>query len=173
MNFNVAGPKKGLIDLRIKGGTSNFYGAYDYFETSGIVSNPANGNNYIDFSFPLKEMLSQQQYSHMAIANNKTHGHGMKLEARFKNLDGSNQWSQWEQLDQATFKHRCTPQLQGGLQGGNGGGIHGYNNGNNGGNTPAINGTIQTQPVDPSPAPKLDKVQPKPATQQMQFYNNN
>ena len=132
MNFTIAGGKQGIIDLRVKA-VSNQYADYGhYFVTSGIVKKPENGGGHLDFSFPLKEMLSQQKYSWMMTLNNKTYNHNMQIEARYKNFDGSNEWSNWQQYDHAVYKHRCTPQLNGQLGQGNNGGIGGYNDGNNG-----------------------------------------
>ena len=145
VNFNIAGGKQGVVDLRIKA-VSNQYADYgNYFETSGIVKNPQNGGGFLDFSFPLKEMLSQDKYSWMAIANGKTYSHNMRIEARFKNFDGSNEWSAWKDYGTAVFKHRCTPQVTVPM-GGNSGKI-GYDNGGN--DTPHLNGVLQAQPVMP------------------------
>lgn len=149
VNFNVAGGKQGLVDLRIKS-VSNQYADYgDYFEESGIAKSPNNGGGFLDFSFPLKEMLSQDKYSYMAISNNKTYSHNMKIEARYKNFEGGN-WSQWKDYDTAVFKHRCTPVVV--PTGGNGGKI-GYDNS---GSAPKLNGTIQAVPASPKP---IDKIQ--------------
>ena len=161
INYKVAGGKQGLIDLRVKQ-VSHQYAPYGtYFETAGIAKNPKSGNTgHVDFYFPLKEILSQPQYAVMAVANNKWHQHSMQIEARFKNFDGSNEWSEWEEFDHGTFKHRCTPKLSPNLIGGNNGGIGGYQGQNQGGN--AGPGKIQAQPIDLSPAPKPNKIQAKP-----------
>ncbi|MBX2833390.1 MAG: hypothetical protein KTR28_00295 [Micavibrio sp.] len=148
MNFNVAGGKKGQIDLRVKG-VSNTY-AMDgvYFQTSGIVKNPQNGGGFLEFNFPLKEMLSQDNYAFMAVSNNKTWNHNMKIEARYKNFDGSNQWSQWTEFDGKVFKHRCTPQLNPQLKGAVNGGVKAYDNG--GDKTPKLD--VQIKPSKPARA---------------------
>ena len=110
INFQVSGSTTGLIDLRVVQ-VSNQYALYGtYFETTGIVKNPKNGGGHLDFRFPLKDMLSQQKYSYMAIANNKTYEHNMRIEARYKNMQGGT-WSAYKPFGTATFKHRCTPQL--------------------------------------------------------------
>lgn len=128
MNFTVSGGKQGEIDLRVAA-VSNTYGAYgNYFETAGIVKNPKNGGGYLDFTFPLKEMLAQDKYAYMAIADNKTYSHNMRIEARYKNLEDGT-WSAWKQFDTAVFKHRCTPQVNVPMGGNNGGKIGGFDNG--------------------------------------------
>lgn len=158
VNFNIAGGKQGLIDLRIAS-VSNQYADYgNYFETAGIAKNPNNGGGHLDFSFPLKEMLSQEKYSWMVELNNKTYSHNMRIEARFKNFDGSNQWSQWQEFDTAVFKHRCVPQLAPQLQGGLNGSVGGFQNGDN--DSPKPGGTIQAMPV--TPKQPVDKIQAQP-----------
>jgi hypothetical protein len=156
VNFNVAGGKQGLIDLRIKEEGNQYADYGNFFETSGIAKNPQNGGS-LDFSFPLKEMLSQDKYAFMMQLNNKTYSHNMVIEARFKNFDGSNEWSQWKEYDNAVFKHRCTPQLSPNL-GGNNGGIGGYDNGGQGNAKPTFD---KVQPANPGPKP-LDKIKAAP-----------
>ncbi|MGD2118140.1 MAG: hypothetical protein PVG66_07265 [Chromatiales bacterium] len=158
MNFKIAGGKQGLVDLRVKA-VSNQYAAYgNYFETTGIVKNPKNGGGHLDFSFPLKEMLSQNKYAFMMQLNNKTYNHNMRIEARFKNFDGSNQWSQWQDYDQAVFKHRCTPQVA--VPMGGAGGKMGFDNG---GTIPKLN-KVQPNTSPKPPRGPLGKVAPIEAT---------
>lgn len=110
INFQVSGSETGLMDLRVVA-VSNQYAAYgNYFATEGIVNNPKNGGGHLDFRFPLKEMLSQNQYSWMAIADNQTHSHNMRIEARYKNMQNGT-WSAFKPFGTAVFKHRCTPQV--------------------------------------------------------------
>jgi hypothetical protein len=149
VNFNVAGGKQGLVDLRIKEEGNQYADYGNFFETSGIVKDPKNAG-HLDFSFPLKEMLSQDKYAFMMQLNNQTYSHNMVIEARFKNFDSSNEWSQWKEYDNAVFKHRCTPQV---IPQGQNGGMGGYNNGGN--TPPPINGTIRAVPTSPKPIDKI------------------
>jgi len=150
VNYSITGDEVGEMDFRIVA-KSNQYADYGtYYEELGIAKNPQNTgmNQHFDFEFPLKELLSQDKYSYMAISNNKTYNHNMLLQARFKPALG--QMSQWKDMDTAIFKHRCVPQLSGQLQGGNNGGIQGYDNGNS---NPVINGTIKALPQTTAPKP--------------------
>lgn len=109
MNFTVSGGKKGVIDLKVEA-VSNQYAAYgNYFETAGMVRDPKNGNSHLDFSFPLKEMLSQDKYSYMTQPN-KTYYHNMRIKARYRDFD-SNNWTEYKDFGTAVYRHRCTPQL--------------------------------------------------------------
>ncbi|MEH6631543.1 MAG: hypothetical protein V7776_11975 [Halopseudomonas aestusnigri] len=158
INFQESGGKKGLMDLRVKA-VSNQYADYGYyFETQGIINDPKN-NSHLDFSFPLKEMLSQDKYSWMVTLSNKTYNHNMRVEVRHKNLEGGN-WGQWKQYDTAVFKHRCVPQLNDKLIGRDNGSVGGYSNGQVPITAKPILGTkpklvpINKFKVQPVPAPK-------------------
>lgn len=169
VNYNITGDEMGEMDFRIVA-KSNQYADYGtYYQTLGIAKNPKNSgmNQHFDFEFPLKELLSQDKYSYMAISDNKTYNHNMLLQARSKPALG--QMSQWQDMDTAIFKHRCVPQLSGQL--GNQGGVQGYDNGKA---DPVFNGTIKATPLAPkidgvrapltTPTPKsLDKAAPVPA----------
>ncbi|WP_409523698.1 hypothetical protein [Nitrincola sp. MINF-07-Sa-05] len=171
VNFQTGGGKDGLMDMRVKA-VSNQYADYGYyFDTQGIMIQ-ANKSSHIDFSFPLKEMLSENKYSYMAISNGTTHNHNMLVQVRYKNQQDG-QWSQWQNYDTAVFKHRCTPQVAVPM-GGNGGKV-GFGSGGN--NPPAVNGinsratseaadkTINAAPVAPKPVGTINNapVAPKPA----------
>ncbi len=147
VNYNITGDEMGEMDFRIVA-YSNQYADYGtYYQNLGVAKNPKNAghNQHFDFAFPLKELLSQQKYSWMAISNNTTYNHNMLLQARSKPQFG--QMSQWKDMDTAIFKHRCVPQLNGQL--GNQGGVQGYDNGNE----PVFNGTIKAAPLTPTPKP--------------------
>ena len=159
INLQTGGGKDGLMDLRVKA-VSNQYADYGfYFDTQGIMKQ-ANKSSHIDFSFPLKEMLSQNQYSYMAISNGTTHNHNMLIQVRYKDQEDG-QWSQWQDYDSAVFKHRCTPQVAVPI-GGSGGKV-GF--GNNENTPPAINSTIKATSVAPKPNDpgKITPLVPTPA----------
>lgn len=169
VNYHMSGDEMGEMDFRINS-YSNQYADYGvYYEELGVLKNPelAGNNSHFDFQFPLKEMLSQQKYSWMAISDNKTYNHNMVLQIRYRPQLG--QMTQWKDVDTAIFKHRCVPQLSGQL-GGNQGGIQGYDD--NQPKPPVINGTIQAKPLPkpmgirapvevPKPTPEPLPVQPK------------
>ena len=180
INLQGSGSEQGQIDLRVAA-VSNVYAAYgNYFETSGIINNPANGSAHVDFYFPLKEMLANDKYSYMTQANNKTWNHNMRVEARYKNLQNGT-WSEWKNFDSATFKHRCTPGVNPGV---NNGGIQ-YNNQqpnapmgikanpepkaplNIKAAEPKASLNLKAQPLSPEPKPQL-KLQAKPLEPQQQ-----
>ncbi|WP_438969731.1 hypothetical protein, partial [Methylophaga sp.] len=156
VNYQMSGNASGIMDFRIKA-YSNQYADYGvYHEELGIQKNPelAGMNSFFDFEFPLKELLSQDKYSWMAIHNNKTHNHNMVLQARYKSPLG--QMGQWKDLDTATIKHRCVPQMNTVIPQ-NGNGVGGYQNGDN-------NDARGVKPLRATPTPKtLDKVAPIPA----------
>jgi len=168
MNFTVSGGKKGVIDLKVEA-VSNQYAAYgNYFETTGMVRDPKNGNSHLDFSFPLKEMLSQDKYSYMTLPN-KTYNHNMRIKARYRDFD-SNSWTEYKDFGTAVFKHRCTPQLKPSL-GNNPGQIKGFQNQDNGNRdilkrAPAAPvKPMQIKKPEPAPAPKpigIKAKQPEP-----------
>ena len=152
MNFQVSGSERGLIDLRVAA-VSNTYGAYPaYFTTTGMIRDPKNGGGYLDFEFPLKELISQQKYSYMTQVN-KTWNHNMRIEARYKNLENGT-WSEYKPFDTAVFRHRCTPVINPGV--GNGGGVQGFDNSPDTPKLPAIK-----QPL-PTPKPGFDKASQAP-----------
>ncbi len=157
MNFTISGGKQGLVDLRVAA-ISNTYGAYgNYFETSEIAKNPKTGGGYLDFSFPLKAILSQDKYSYMAIADSKTYTHNMRIEARYKNYEDGT-WSEWKQYDTAVFKHRCTPSVAVST----GGQIGGFDNGDDKGGDKKLK-LAPNQGGDPSPSLQIKAPEPKPA----------
>lgn len=136
INFQFSGNGDGLLDLRVVPDSSNVYGTTPgpYANFSSLPVN-AKATKHIDFAFPLIQILSQDQYAYMAASSNKTWSHNMRLEGRFKKDGG--EWSQWEELDTAVFKHRCTPQVN--VQMGGNGGKIGFDNGNGGnGETPKL-----------------------------------
>ena len=144
VNYHMSGDEMGEMDFRINS-YSNQYADYGvYYEHLGVLKNPklAGNHQHFDFEFPLKEMISQQKYSWMAISNNNTHNHNMVLQMRYKPASG--QMTQWQDMDTAIFKHRCVPQLNGQLGGGQGG-IQDYDD--NQPKPPVLNGTIQAKPL--------------------------
>lgn len=156
VNYHMSGDELGTVDFRINS-YSNQYADYGiYYEKLNVVKNPkaAGGNSHLDFEFPLKELLSQQKYSWMAIHNNKTHNHNMVLQVRYKPQSG--EMTQWQDFDTAIFKHRCVPQVN--VPMGGVGGKIGYDN-NGGGSKP-----LQVKPIQVNPTPKpLGKAAPQPA----------
>lgn len=155
MNFQMSGSEMGEIDVRVVG-ASNFGPQETYFETTGVVTNPKGGDSYLDFDFPLKELLAKNMYSYMAVSSNTTYNHSLHIQARYKNFtDGT--WSEYKNFGGAQFKHRCTPQVAVEL-GGNGGKL-GYQEGNN------PKPGLYVQPITPSPNPvkPLGVQVPKPA----------
>jgi hypothetical protein len=154
MNFSISGGKQGIIDLRVVPVSNTYAINGTYFETQGIVKSPKQSDGgYLDFSFPLKNMLNEEQWSYMAISNNKTWSHNMRIEARFKNSDDSNEWSQWKEFDGTVFKHKCTPLLNEQLQGGNNGSIKGYDDANENG-LKLDKAQTRSKRADPKPARK-------------------
>jgi len=154
VNYHMSGTQQGEMDFRINS-YSNQYADYGvYHEELGILKNPklAGNNSYFDFEFPLKQMLSQQKYSWMAISNNTTYNHNMVLQMRYRPQFG--QMTQWKDVDTAIFKHRCVPQLNNAIPQN---GIGGYQK-DNGGNV------LEVKPIRATPTPKpLDKAAPLPA----------
>lgn len=123
MSFQVSGSEAGVIDLRVVP-VSNTYADYGaYFVTEGMIRDPKNGGGHLDFEFPLKDMLGQQKYSYMAVSDGKTYNHNMKIQARYKNLQGD-AWGEYKDFDTAVFKHRCMPQVN--VQMGGGGKVGGF-----------------------------------------------
>ena len=155
INLQFSGNGAGYLDLKVVP-VSNTYADYGTYYSFNSLPVNAQATKKLDFSFPLKTMLQQEKYSYMAIANNKTWNHNMKIQGRFKSKEDDSQWSQWKDMDTAIFKHRCVPQLNGQL--GNQGGIQGYDNGNAGS---VIKSTIKANPVTPIPKP-LNKAAPLP-----------
>ncbi|NCC23351.1 MAG: hypothetical protein EOM26_12970 [Alphaproteobacteria bacterium] len=159
VNFQTSGSTQGLIDLKVMSENSP-YGEYgSYFETSGIVNNPAQGAKHIDFSFPLKEMLAQDKYAFMSQPGGQTQ-HNMRIKARTKPFQGG-EWSEWKDFDTAMYFHGCKPQVNvnvGGI-----GGKMGFDNGGQGGNDPIIP-TLDVRPgINGGPAkPGLNIQQQQP-----------
>lgn len=166
INFQLSGSEEGLMDLRVVPDSSNVYGTtYGPYATFNSIPVNVQHSKKVDFSFPLIEMLSQNQYSYMAEHNSKTWSHNMRLEGRIKPKNGG-QWSAWEELDTAVFKHRCTPQVNFQM-GGNKGGKVGFDNGNDGNGGPAIQGTVKATPENgsgPAIDGKLQAVPVKPTS---------
>jgi hypothetical protein len=163
MNFQVSGSETGVIDLRVVP-VSNTYADYGaYFATEGMIRNPENGGGHLDFEFPLKEMLGQQKYSYMAVSDGKTYNHNMKIQARYKNLQGD-AWGEYKDFDTAVFKHRCTPQVNVQMGGGDGK-VGGFQQpaSDQGGNKFGLK--AKAAPVDTAPARAVAPPQeaPKPA----------
>lgn len=168
INFQLSGSEEGLMDLRVVPDSSNVYGTtFGPYATLNNLPVNVQHSKKVDFGFPLMQMLSQDQYSYMAQHNNKTWSHNMRLEGRIKPKQGG-EWSDWEELDTAVFKHRCTPQVNFQMGGSNSNKV-GFDKGNEGGNNgPAIQGTLQAVPVEPSSPSDKVRAPAKPVPQ-MQF----
>lgn len=146
INLQLSGNAPGLLDLKVVP-VSNVYADYGtYYEFSSIPVN-AQHSKHIDFTFPLKTLLSQDKYAYMAISDNKVWNHNMKIVARIK-PEGKD-WGQWQDYDTAVFKHRCEPQVQFNSPGQ----VGGFQN--NGGQSEQGPSRLSPVPVKPS----LDKVQ--------------
>lgn len=153
INFKSMGSEKGLVDLVVEPVQNTYAADGFYFQTGGILTDPAKAS-HIDFNFPLKEMLSEDQYAFMKVSNNKTYHHNMRIKARWKPFQGG-EWSEFKDFDTAVFNHRCVAQVV--VPIGGAGGKLGY------GETPTtpIIGKVQA----PKPAPKpIDKIQAVPVT---------
>lgn len=155
INLQFSGNGAGYMDLRVMP-VSNTYADYGtYYKFENIPVN-AQATKKIDFSFPLKTMLQQDKYSYMAISNNKTWNHNMKIQGRYKSKEEGSQWSQWKDYDTAIFKHRCIPQV--GVQMGGNGGKIGYDNGT--ADKLKVKGTLKMAPED-KPKRKTSPVKPE------------
>ncbi len=153
INFKTIGSETGVMDLVVEPVQNTYAADGFYYQTQGIVNDPAK-SAHLDFNFPLKEMLSQDQYSYMKISNNKTYHHNMRIKARWKPLHGG-EWSEYKAFDTAVFNHRCTAQVAVPL-----GGAGGKLNYGEAPKTPVID-KVQA----PKPAPKpIDKIQAVPVT---------
>lgn len=153
MNFQMSGSKMGEIDIKIVG-ASNHGPQETYFVTTGMIKEA--GSDYLDFEFPLKELLAKDQYSYMATPSNTTFNHHFYLKARYKDFTPGSTWSEYKNFDDTNFKHRCAPQVAVEL-GGNGGKL-GYQEGNN------PKPGLYVQPITPTPSPaKLGKKAPQKA----------
>ncbi len=153
INFKTIGSEKGVMDLVVEPVQNTYAADGFYYQTQGIVNDPAQ-SSHLDFNFPLKEMLSQEQYSYMKISSNKTFHHNMRIKVRWKPLHGG-EWSEYKDFDTAVFNHRCVAQVAVPL-GGAGGKL------NYGGKPkPTVIDKFQA----PKPAPKpIDKIQAVPVT---------
>ena len=144
IRVNYMGQGEGEIKIRVNGGGKTIY------QSGAIAYN--GGQDHHDFEIDVPSVSK--------FNLNKTFDKDLKVYVVVK--DGEeNIWPSAYQLkDQTDWSYRCTPQLSPNLIGGNNGGIGGYQGQNQGGN--AGPGKIQAQPIDPSPAPKPDKIQAKP-----------
>ncbi|WP_169568255.1 hypothetical protein [Sneathiella limimaris] len=187
VNMKATGSELGAVHLVVYSHSNTYSNYGNYYEASGIVYNPEVGDAHVDFSFPLKDMLSQDKYSYMAIHDGKTYHHNMRIKARWKTLpDG--EWGAFQEFDTGTFKHTCKPQVAVPL-GGQGGKL-GY--GEQGGSPKLDKAPTEpsepklpkkrapAEPVDPAPKraklaptdpvdpkPSLDKVAPAPQPLQL------
>lgn len=116
-NYKVAGTKLGRIDFRIRSASVDYNYSGNYYQKNAVIHDPKAGSTYsLDFDFPLKQILSNSNYSYMTIHNNKTYHHNMVMQARYKQVDGEK--TEWKDMDTAVFKHRCVPQANVPIAGG-------------------------------------------------------
>ena len=118
LNYSASGKQKGQVDFRIIS-VSTTYNAPDiYYSKTNLnhdVSQSQNG--YIDFEFPLRDLMNDPDLPHLSLIN-KTISHNMRLEARYKSQQNG-QWSAFKTFDTAVIKHRCEPILNSVIRGPN------------------------------------------------------
>lgn len=152
VNYKITGTKLGRMDFRIKSASVDYPYPGNYFQKNGVIRDPKAGSeNYFDFEFPLKQILSSPHYSFLAIHNNKTYHHKMVLQARYRQIDGEN--TEWKDMDTAVFKHRCVPQANVPMAGGvntfdgqNGGSKMGKRASQNSGVKPLVKKPVLSKP---------------------------
>jgi len=116
-NYKVEGTKLGRIDFRVRSASVDYNYSGNYYQKNAVIHDPKAGSTYsLDFDFPLKQILSNSNYSFMTVHNNKTYKHNMVLQARYKQVDGEK--TEWKDMDTAVFRHRCVPQANVPMAGG-------------------------------------------------------
>ena len=149
------GTGEGFLRLRVK------EGAVEVHRSNAIAYDSDNGAAFYDFAYPLTDRLQHAAFKNWATLN-QTFNHHLNLEVQTRdvtpkvqaNYASGDGWSEWEAVDQAIWRHRCTPKL--GVPAA--GGIGGYqqNGGANAG------GRALAKPTAPA-RPARQQVTPEPA----------
>lgn len=118
LNYTASGKQTGQFDFRIVS-VSTTYNAPDiYYAKTNLNHNVSQSQNgYVDFDFPLRDLMNDPDLPHLSLIN-KTISHNMRLEARYKSQQNG-QWSAYKTFDTAVIKHRCEPILNSVIRGPN------------------------------------------------------
>ena len=152
------GTGEGFLRLRVK------EGAVEVHRSNAIAYDSDNGAAFYDFAYPLKDRLQHAAFKNWATLN-QTFNHHLNLEVQTRdvtpkvqaNYASGDGWSEWKKVDQATWRHRCTPKL--GVPAA--GGIGGYQQ--NGGANAGAGGRALAKPAATAPArPARQEVAPEP-----------
>ncbi|WP_085906905.1 hypothetical protein [Kiloniella majae] len=140
IRVNYKGAGKGTVRFKVgvKNSEGNFVlpnvylGSYD---SAGQI------NRHFDFDYPLIEKMYNHQQFKWWNTINKTYEHAMTIEAQVKDQN-SDSYGPWEEFGSATFKHRCTPQVNVNVGGAKAGGYQSQDNANQ----PTVKPILQTKP---------------------------
>ncbi|WP_085902623.1 hypothetical protein [Kiloniella majae] len=151
IRVNYKGAGKGTVRFKVivENSEGNYVLPNVYL---GSYDSQSQINRHFDFDYPLiDKMYNHYQFKWWATIN-KTYEHALTIEAQVKDQN-SDSYGPWEEFGSATFKHRCTPQVNVNVGGAKAGGYQSQDNANQ----PTVKPILQTKPQR---AP-LSKAEPK------------
>jgi hypothetical protein len=136
IRVNYQGQGKGELRIRINDGSSTIH------DSAKIAFDSKNGMQHYDFEIETPKAAK--------VDLNKTVAHQLKVYVRGKGENEQVWPAQFQIMDSAVWKHRCTPQLNPGL-GGGAGKVGGFQSGAGGASAAPV---IQMKTTTPQPSPK-------------------
>ncbi len=136
IRVNYMGQGKGEIRIRVNDGGTTI------FNSSKIAFDSKNGQQHHDFEIALPKAPKHEP--------NKTQNHNLRVYVRGKGQEEQVWPGNYQLMDSALWKHRCTPSLNPALGGAQGGKVGGYQNQGQAGPAAAPK-RLKAVPVNPRP----------------------